>query len=80
MEIKSRDDFYEFLTLLRDDLHKRPDGWENNNLDAFLEAMAAYTKDIGYMYRNNNIDIDVDVSNPPWRVFADILLGAKIYE
>jgi len=66
--------------LLREDLIKNEDGWENPTLDRFLEAMEAYTLDIDGYYKNMHIDINVDAGNPPWQVFADILRGARVYE
>lgn len=80
MQVNNRDGFHKFLTLLKEDLQNNPGEWENKTLDSFLEAMATYTKAIEHYYANNNIDINIDNSNPLWRVFADILLGAKIYE
>jgi hypothetical protein len=40
--------------------------------------MMAYSQDIQGYYKNSNQNVDADI--PSWKVFADILLGAKIYE
>ncbi|WP_431217459.1 DUF7660 family protein [Puia sp. P3] len=44
----------------------------------FLEAMVRYTEDIQEYYDNTNQEVDADI--PSWKVFADIFLGARIYE
>lgn len=45
-------------------------GWENPDLGRFLEAMHAWTEDMG----------DRVASQPTWRTFADMLIAAKVYE
>jgi hypothetical protein len=40
--------------------------------------MARYSEDIQGYYDNTNQNIDANT--PSWKLFADILLGAKIYE
>jgi hypothetical protein len=40
--------------------------------------MIRYSEDILGYYDNTNQKVDADT--PSWKVFADILLGAKIYE
>ena len=45
-------------------------GWENPDLGRFLEAMQAWTEDMG----------DRVAPQPSWRTFEDMLMAAKIYE
>lgn len=45
-------------------------GWENPGLGGFLEAMQAWTTDMG----------DRVPSTPSWKTFATMLLAAKYYE
>ena len=45
-------------------------GWENPSLGPFLEAMHAWTEDMG----------DRVAAQPSWRTFAGMLMAAKIYE
>ena len=44
--------------------------WENPSLGPFLEAMHAWTEDMGARV----------AAQPSWRMFADMLMAAKIYE
>ena len=78
MEVTDKNTFIEFLKTFREDMVQNPDKWENSNLNDFLEAMTRYTEDIQGYYDNTNQDIDSE--KPSWKVFADILKGASIYE
>jgi hypothetical protein len=77
-KINTRKDFIKFIRDLRNDLMKNKSEWENQNLESFLEAMESYAEDIGGYYKNNKININPDM--PQWRTFADIMVGASIYE
>lgn len=74
----TREDFIQCLNDLRKSLKEEPQKWENTSLEDFLEAMVAYTGAIQQMYINTNQNINAD--EPNWKVFADILEGAAIYE
>lgn len=50
----------------------------NLTLDSFLEALESYTEDVQGYY--DNLDLKIDANIPSWRVFADILKGATMYE
>jgi hypothetical protein len=76
--ISNRADFAAFVSLLLADYQQNSAAWENRNLPDFLEAMAAYATDIDGYYRNMSLPLDAD--SPSWRVFADMLRGATIYE
>lgn len=78
MEVVDRQSFIKFLSLLHKSYQRNKTDWENVDLDSFLEAMLRYSEDIQGYYDNTNQDIDANT--PSWKVFADILLGAKIYE
>jgi hypothetical protein len=73
--VTDRESFILFLGLLIDDLRANPKSWPNSTLEHYLEAMASYTGTIQTYYDNTNQDVDADV--PSWKVFADILKGAK---
>lgn len=77
-EVTDRQSFIEFIDLLDEDFRHFPSTWENNNLSKFLEAIGEYTKDIQGYYDNTNQDVNAD--EPNWKVFADILKGATMYE
>ncbi|WP_417357030.1 hypothetical protein [Flavobacterium sp.] len=77
-QITSRKDFVEFLKLLHKYYTSKPEDWENNTLESFLEALSAYAEDIPRYYKNTNQNKTPDIAD--WQVFADMLKGAIIYE
>jgi len=76
-KVVDRQSFIKFLSLFHRDYQLNKADWENIDLDSFLEAMIRYSEDIQGYYDNTNQRVDAD--DPSWKVFADILLGAKIY-
>jgi hypothetical protein len=78
IKVTDRQDFIKFLHLLREDFLNNKSDWENSDMASFLEALSAYAKDLQGYYNNSERKIDADM--PSWQAFADILLGAKIYE
>lgn len=76
--IRTRSEFIDFLQKLYNDFKMNKSNWENSDLDTFLEALIAYTEDVDGFYKNQKISIDLE--NPNWRLFAEILAGASIYE
>ena len=77
-EVTDKKSFIEFLKLFRKDLTENSKNWENINLNDFLEAMTRYSEDIQGFYDNTNQNINSE--NASWKIFADILKGASIYE
>lgn len=77
-EVKTRSDFSIFVEGLLNDLQSNPSEWENRTLEGFLEALGRYSEDIDGLYRN--LGIEIDLENPNWRVFSDLLKGASLYE
>ena len=77
-EVNDRKSFAQFVNLLHKDLVEKPEDWENINLSDFLSALSAYAEDIQGYYNNMRINLDAD--KPNWKTFADILMGARIYE
>ena len=76
--IKTRQDFVVFLNVLLSDLQKNKDSWENQDLESFLEALSRSAGDIHGFYANTNQTVDAD--KPSWKVIADMLMSARIYE
>jgi molybdate-binding protein len=76
--IENRASFINFLSLLRKDLTINSEEWGNITLEDFLEAMESYTEDIQGYYNNTNQNVDADQAS--WKVFADILMGSRIYD
>ena len=78
IEVTDRESFVTFLNLLRKDLSENQQEWENKSLEDFLEALSAYTEDIQGYY--DNMKMNIDANQPNWKTFADIFMGARIYE
>ncbi len=76
--INNRNEFIKFLDELTKNLSSHGSEWENGSLDLFLEAMKRFTESAEGYYQN--IGESVDCNRPSWRLFADILLAAKVYE
>lgn len=75
--ISSRADLAAFVKALRKDFRENRHDWENNTLEAFLEALAAYIEDLeGYHLNHGKAMPD----HPNWQTFGDLLMGARIYE
>ena len=77
-KVTDRQTFIKFIELLRQDLLKNPESWENKHLDDFLEALSRYAGDIQGYYDNTKQPVDADI--PDWQTFADIFKGASVYE
>jgi hypothetical protein len=78
-KIKTKADFVSFVALLLEDLKNSPPEWENNTLESYLDAMGRWTDGMEGYYKNMGINtIEYDKIN--WRIFADILLAARVYE
>jgi hypothetical protein len=76
--IQSKADFASFLQLLLRNYRDHPNEWENNTLERFLEAMGGFVDGLDGYY--SNIKMEVDLTKPGWRVFADILLAGRVYD
>jgi len=75
--IKTSKDLSKFVENLRQDLLANPDKWENENLDTFLNALAAWVSDLDGYYLNNKKQIPEATT---WQTVALILLAARSYE
>ena len=76
-EINTREDFVAFVELLVSNLNNNPEEWENKTLSEYLESLANWTEDMDGYYQNNGLSIPENIN---WKVFANILMAAKIYE
>ncbi|MBX7066763.1 MAG: hypothetical protein K1X28_05990 [Parachlamydiales bacterium] len=76
-KIKTRQDFILFLRQLKNDYSENLSSWENRDVCAFLEGMASWIEDMEGFYKNQGIP---NPENLNWKVFADILMGGKLYE
>lgn len=75
--LKDKQDFVMFMEILVKDLKENPDAWENKSLESYLEAIANWVEDMEGYYINNNLPLPEGID---WKVFANILAAAKIYE
>jgi len=75
--IESKEDFIKFVGDLILDLKTNPNRWENRNLGDYLEALQSWTEDMEGYYKNNRLPVPENVS---WKVFADMLMAATMYE
>lgn len=76
-EINSKEDFINFVELLVSNLKSNPEEWTNKTLPEYLESISSWTEDMEGYYQNNNMSIPENVN---WKVFANILIAAKMYE
>ncbi|MEQ9770672.1 hypothetical protein ABRQ03_07355 [Pectobacterium jejuense] len=75
--ISSKDDLVKLISALARDFKENPDEWENNDLSSYLEAIASWIEDMDGYYDNTDQPLPKDTN---WKIFADILIAAKIYE
>lgn len=72
-EVSSRDDFAAFLeSVLEDFRQSGRDEWENRTLERFLDALAAFA--------DARVVDARDQETATWRLFAEIVVGATVYE
>ncbi len=76
-DIESRTDFVIFVQKLINDFRLHPDEWENQQLDRYLESVAAWTEDMDGYFLNRGEKSPTVTS---WRLLGQILLAAKYYE
>ncbi len=75
--ISSKADFVNFVRSLRKSLKQDPSSWENDTLESFLGALERFADDIDGYYLNRGEDLP---EAPTWRMFAEILDAARVYE
>jgi hypothetical protein len=79
--VKDKDTFISFLRILITDFENNRSNWENKTLGSFLESMHGWLEDMDleeYYARINSSEVMHEKTN--WRVFADVLVAATIYE
>jgi hypothetical protein len=77
LPVSSKDGLVKLIAAMVKDLRDNPDEWENKDLSSYLEAIASWIEDMDGYYENINQPLPKDTN---WKVFADILMAAKIYE
>lgn len=76
-EINSKEDFIDFVELLASNLKNNPEEWVNKSLPDYLGSISSWTEDMEGYYQNNGMTMPENVN---WKVFANILIAAKMYE
>jgi hypothetical protein len=66
--VKTRKDFEEFLKLFKSNYSNERVDWQNDTMESFLEGL------YGYNYESSHTE------KPSWKLFAEILLAARVYE
>ncbi|MFC9343605.1 hypothetical protein ACFT0G_31155 [Streptomyces sp. NPDC057020] len=77
LEPHSREELVTFLRDLHKEFRARGHEWENDTLDNFLEALAAWVLDSPGAYRNMGEQIPPDGD---WAFMARALYAATLYE
>ena len=75
--VHTREDLAAFVAELKADFDANRGDWTNADLASFLEAMAAWVQDMDSYYQNTG---QRPAELPPWRIVADILMAARMYE
>jgi len=75
--VNSKTDFISFIEHLVEDLKNNPDRWVNLSLSDYLESISNWTEDMEGYYLNNDLPYPININ---WKVFAEILYAAKMYE
>lgn len=75
--IKSREELLSFIKMLRNDLKENKEGWQNHNLEDYLESIEAWLNDSDGLAKNTGKSIE-DLSK--WGIIASVLYSGKIYE
>ena len=76
-EIESSEDLAAFVMQLSGDVEEQPGTWENPELGRYLEALAAWTRDMDGYFKNRGEEVP---ARPTWRLVGMMLLAAKYYE
>lgn len=75
--VRTREDLVAFIGALAADHGTNAATWTNPDLGSFLEAMSEWATDMDGFYKNVGEELS---SLPPWRVLADMLMAARVYE
>lgn len=75
--VQSRSDLVEFVRQLHAHLRQAPERWENRDLNAYLESLAAWLEDIDGYFKGRGEPVP---DSPSWSLIAQMLQAASIYE
>ena len=74
---ETKEDFIFFVQLLAKDFVNNNNQWKNDDIYSYLEAISGWTMDIEGYYKNKGEDFNEEFN---WRIMAEILYAAKMYE
>ncbi len=75
--IQTRADLARFIGELAEESRTTSASWENGTLERYLEALDAWTADMGGYFRNRD---EPEPSEPSWGLIALMLTAAVGYE
>jgi len=75
--IQSHEAFIAFVRGLSKDFRDNNSTWENNTVESYLDALAAWAEDMDGYYENRGELTPADIN---WNFIAQLLLAAKHYE
>jgi hypothetical protein len=75
--IQTRQHCVDFVQALVQDLQANPQQWENSELRPYLEALGAFVNDIDGYFQNRG---ETMPEQPTWKMLAQVLLAARVYE
>ena len=76
-QVQSREAFVVFVRNLVGNLKQSPGDWENQTLPDFLEALAGWVEDMPGFYQSCGRPVP---DGPDWKVLAEMMLAARVYE
>lgn len=76
-QVQTREDFVRFVRHLVSELQRNPKDWANQDLSTYLDALAGWTDDMVGYYQNLGVAAPIQ---PTWKVLAEMLLAARVYE
>jgi hypothetical protein len=78
IDVLDRKSFSKFAEKLLINYEQNGKNWEVKRIEDFIENISRYAEDIDGYYTNMNFETSAET--PTWRIFAQILKGATIYE
>jgi hypothetical protein len=76
--VTTREQFIDYIQNVISDYNRAVDDWENRDIGSYLEALAAWLQDCRGHYEFMNVEVNVDEAS--WQLFADALMAAAFYE
>ena len=76
-QIHSREEFVAFVRDLSKDFRDNNATWDNDTVELYLDALAAWVADMDGYYKNTGESAPIDIN---WKFIAMIINVAKYYE